>query len=434
MTAGGVRVPRARTLVVLATVATCSALLWLSRMYSFYFDEWTYITAAPDWSLTSFLQPHNEHPAILPQLLYAALLHTVGLRSYVPYMGLLLVAHAANVVLLFELVRRRAGDLVGLGAAMLLLFLGAAWEDLIWAFQVAWLASVAFGLGALLVTPSRPRLAAVLVLASLMFSGIGLFFAVAVTIQQALTDRRRRDLVWLGAVGVAALAWYIAFGRFAQHPNPPPTAGNLLVDPLYALWGLSQSAAGIIGEGGWVGAPLLVVAAGVVGWRWWRRGPDALAIGVATGLIAFYIVTGLTRAQLGVMQSGASRYVYVGAVMWLPLLADAARNLPWRRTWRPVLVACLFLACFNGTALLVSFAVARNVLMAREQADYAALSYERGDPCLNAAADPDPLVMPFVTPRLYYRAVDYFGDPATLPERDRASFEAALVNLRRAGC
>jgi hypothetical protein len=72
--------------------------------------------------------------------------------------------------------------------------------------------------------------------------------------------------------------------------------------------------------------------------------------------------------------------------------------------------------------------------MAREQADFAALSFERGDPCLNPAANPDPLVMPYVTARLYYRAVDYFGDPATLPIRDRASLEAALARLRKAGC
>src|SRR5262252_4447181 len=143
VTAGGVRVPRARTALIVATVAACSALLWTSRTYSFYFDEWTFITNAPGWTLASYFQPHNEHPSILSQLVYAVLLHTVGLRTYVPYMVFLLLAHAANVLLLFELVRRRSGDLVALGAALLLLFLGAAWEDLIWAFQMAWLASVA---------------------------------------------------------------------------------------------------------------------------------------------------------------------------------------------------------------------------------------------------------------------------------------------------
>jgi hypothetical protein len=434
MTAAGVRVPHARLIVILATLVVCSALLWLTRTFTFYFDEWTFITTAPDWTVATYFQPHNEHPSILFQLVYAALLHTVGLRSYLPYMALLLIAHGANVVLLFELVRRRSGDLAGVGAAALLMVLGAGWEDLLWAFQMAWLGSVAFGLAALLVLDRRPGLAAGFLGVSLMFSAIGLFFAVAATVQLALVPERRRDLRWMAPVAVALGAWYVVFGRFANHPNPQPTAANLLLDPLYALWGLSQSAAGVIGEGGWVGIPLLVIAVVAVAWRWRRHGADAFAIGVATGLVTFYLVTGLTRAQLGVQQSGASRYVYVAAVLWLILLADAARGLPWRGTWRPALVALLFLACFNSAALLFSFVAARTVLMAWEQADYAALSAERGDPCLNGAAGVDPLVMPFVTPAQYYRAVDHFGDPATVPVADHAAYAAAMARIRKANC
>ncbi|HXN89886.1 MAG TPA: hypothetical protein VN906_00210 [Candidatus Sulfotelmatobacter sp.] len=434
MTAADVRVPRARLIVILAALVVCSALLWLTRSFTFYFDEWTFITTAPDWTVATYFQPHNEHPSILFRLIYSALLHSVGLRSYLPYMALLLIAHGANVVLLFELVRRRAGDLIGVAAAALLLVLGAGWEDMVWAFQMAWLASVAFGLAALLVLDRRPALAAGFLGVSLMFSAIGLFFAVAAAVQLALAPDRRRDLRWLAPVAVVLAAWYVAFGRFANHPNPQPTAANLLLDPVYALWGLSQSAAGVIGEGGWVGLPLLVLAVLAVAWRWRRHGADAFAIGVATGLVAFYLVTGLTRAQLGVQQSGASRYIYVAGVLWLILLADAARGLPWRGTWRPALVALVFLACFNSAALLFSFVAARTVLMAWEHADYAALSAERGDPCLNSAGGVDPLVMPFVTPAQYYRAVDYFGDPATLPVTDQAAFAAALARIRKAGC
>jgi alpha-beta hydrolase superfamily lysophospholipase len=43
----------------------------------------------------------------------------------VPYTAVLLALHAASVVLLFELVRRRAGDLIGMASAALLLVLGA---------------------------------------------------------------------------------------------------------------------------------------------------------------------------------------------------------------------------------------------------------------------------------------------------------------------
>src|SRR5207253_6534769 len=151
------------------------AILWFSRAYTFYFDEWTFINTAPDWTLATYFQPHNEHPSMLFRAVYAALLNTVGLRSYVPYMTLLMLGHFANVLLLFELVRRRAGPAIAIAAAALLLTLGAGWEDVLWSFQMAWLASVACGLGALLVLESRSRipLAMALVAISLGFSAIG---------------------------------------------------------------------------------------------------------------------------------------------------------------------------------------------------------------------------------------------------------------------
>ena len=71
------------------------------------------------------------------------------------------------------------------------------------------------------------------------------------------------------------------------------------------------------------------------------------------GFLAFFLVAGLTRAQLGWQQSGASRYVYVAALLWLILLAEVARSMPWRGTWRPALAALAFLACFNSAVVLV---------------------------------------------------------------------------------
>src|SRR5438105_1621941 len=167
MTAADVRVPHARLIVVLAGVLVCSAILWLSRTYTFYFDEWTFISTAPDWTFSTFL-----------------------------------------------------------------------------------------------------------LAAALSFSAIGVVFATAAGVQLLLTPARRRQLLWLAPVAVALVAWYVAFGRFGTHPNPQPTAANLLVDPLYVLWGLSQSVAGLIGEGGWVGVPLLAAGSIALAWSWKRHGRD----------------------------------------------------------------------------------------------------------------------------------------------------------------
>jgi hypothetical protein len=439
VTVSEVRVPRARLLVILAALAVSATILLLTRSYTFYFDEWAFILTAPDWSWATLLQPHNEHPVMLTRAIYVVLLSTVGLRSYLPYMAVLLALHAASVVLLFEVVRRRAGELVALCCAALLMVLGAGWEDLLWAFQIQFVGSIACGLGMLLALlgPASRRnvlIAAALLTGSLMFSGVGLFFAVAAAVQLG-ASARRRDLIWFAPIGVALAAWFVAFGR-GGGPGTPLSLGDIAVLPLYVLWGLGTSVGGLIGVSGWAGLAVLVLAALAVAYVWRRGGVDPFALGIAAGVVSFYAVTGVIRVQFGYQQSDASRYTYVAAVFWLLLLADAARRLPWRGTWRPALVACLFLACFNSGVLLFEFAAAKTIQMQRQVADFEALAAERGDPCLDPNGAVDPLVMPVETsPALYYRAIDKFGDPsAGLPVVDRADFDQARANLQAPSC
>jgi hypothetical protein len=432
-------VPQARLIVVLIALAFSAALLWLTRGYTFYFDEWTFIMSAPDWTWATLLQPHNEHPVMLTRAIYGALLATVGLHSYVPYMAALLALHVASVTLLFEVVRRRSGDLVALASAALLLVLGAGWEDLLWAFQIQFVGSVACGLGMLLALDGQASrrnllIASALLTASLMFSGVGLFFGVAAVVQLGVSARRR-NLIWFAPVGVALAAWFVAFGR-GGGPGTPLSLGDIVTLPLYVLWGLGTSVGGVIGLSGWMGLAVLILAALAVAYAWQRGRLDLFALGIAAGLVSFYAVTGLIRVQIGYQQSGASRYTYVAAVFWLMLLAEAARRLPWRGTWRPALVACVFLACFNSGALLAEFVAAKSIQMQRQVADLQALAAERGDPCLDPEGTADPLVMPVETsPARYYRAVDRYGDPvASLLVVDKADFDLARANLLKPGC
>jgi hypothetical protein len=430
--AADVRVPAARWIVVGAAMAVCVVLLVATRTFTFYFDEWSFITTAPDWTLRTYFEPHNEHPVMLLRAVYALLLNTVGLRSYVPYMAALLIAHGATVVLLFEVVRRRAGELIALAAAALLLVIGAGWEDLLWAFQLSFVASAALGLAALLAADSRRApLAAALVAASLMFSALGLFFGVAVTVLLVLERERRGEALSLVPVGVALAVWYAVFGRSATDTGH--YAANVAGLPAYVAWGLAQSAGGLVGLSGWAAAGVAIASATAVAVTWWRRGVDAFAVGVAVGLVAFYVVTGVSRGQLGYQQAGAGRYVYVGAAFWLLLLADAARALPWHRTWRPALAAIVFLATFNSAVVLVEYTAAKTVQMQRQVADLQAYASARSDGCVQPNTLADPLVMPYAgTPAAYYRAVDRYGDPvAGLAVTDKADYEVARRNL---GC
>ena len=356
-------------------------------------------------------------------------------------MAVLLALHAANAVLLFELIRRRAGDAIAMAAAALLLVLGAGWENLLWAFQMSFVGSVACGLGALLalqrINGSRGSAPAIgLAGVSILFSGIGLVFAVAVGVQLAMEPARRRDLRWLAVLAVIVAAWYLDFGRTGAPTNPPPSATNIAIAPVYVLWGLGAAAAGLFGEGGWWGPAALVAAAVAVGWTWYRKPPDAFPLAVAAGMLSLYGLTGLTRSQFGIDQAASGRYVYEGAVFWMLLLADAAATLPWRGTWRPALAALVFLACFNSAALLFEYGTAKTVQMQREGADLQALNSLRGDPCLKPTGAVDLLVMPWVTsPPLYYRAVELYGDPAP-PGRvsDSADYSHARQNLLFTSC
>jgi hypothetical protein len=425
---------------MLAALFFSAAILWLTRGYTFYFDEWEFIISSPDWTWATLLQPHNEHPVMITRAIYAALLATVGLRSYLPYMAVVLALHAASVVLLFEVVRRRSGDLVALSAAALLVVLGAGWEDLLWAFQMQFIGSVACGLGMFLALLGRRRsrnlfVAAVLLTASLMFSGAGLVFGVAAVVQLAANSQRRRDLVWFAPTGIALAAWFFAFGR-SNEQGFNLSLADFAALPLYVLWGLGTSVGGLIGQSGWVAMGVLVLAALAVAYAWWKGGVDQFGLGIAAGVVSFYAVTGLIRVQIGYQQSGASRYTYVAAVFWLLLLGDAVRRAPWRGTWRPAIVACLFLASFNSGVLLFEFVAAKAIQMERQVADFQALAAVRGDPCLDPNGAADPFVMPLETsPALYYRAVDRYGDPArSLPVIDKADFDQARANLLKPGC
>jgi hypothetical protein len=101
-----------------------------------------------------------------------------------------------------------------------------------------------------------------------------------------------------------------------------------------------------------------------------------------------------------------------------------------------VLVACIFLACFNSGVLLYAYSVGKSVQMQREMADLQALASVRADPCLDPNGIVDQLVMPQVTsPPVYYRAVDRYGDPvAGLPAGRGADFDRGRANLEKPGC
>ena len=213
-----VRVPYAVPLALGMCAAAFGSILYLSRTFSFYYDEWDFVLAAPRWTLRSYFVPHSEHWYTFAAVVYELLFTAVGMRSYLPFTAALLLVHASVAFLLFLVVRRRSGDLLGLAAAAMVLFLGRGFENVLWAFQIGFLGSIAFGLAAiyLLDRPSSGRLRQAIACAGLLLSvassGVGLFFCAAVGVDLVLDPSRRRYLWTLAIPGAAYAAWYLELG------------------------------------------------------------------------------------------------------------------------------------------------------------------------------------------------------------------------------
>ena len=283
------------------------------------------------------LDPWVEELFAIPTLIYKALLGTFGMDSPAPFQLAAVVLFLASMVVLFVYVRRRAGPWIGLAAILPILFLGPAWDDLLFPFQMALFGSIACGVGAFLALERRDRAddiaATVLLIGSLFFFDLGIAFVAALTLEIALrADRLRRAYVVV--IPTAAwLVWYAGWGHTAQT--------NISLDdftrlPNYVFDGLASSLSSGLGLnltiGGlqtspldW-GRPLLVLAVGLGAWRVYRLGrpsprlPPTLAV-----LLGFWSLTALNASPLAPPTAG--RYQYIGIVLLMLVAAELVRGL-----------------------------------------------------------------------------------------------------------
>jgi hypothetical protein len=402
---------------------------------NFFYDEWDFVTGYRPGQATSILFPHNEHWSTIPILIWKLLFVLVGLRSHLPYEAVALGAHLACVFLLFALIRLRSGDVPAFFGALILLVLGSGVTNIIWAFQVTWTLSIAFGLLTLLLIESSPRavrpwrVAAIsgAMLASLMSSGIGLGFLVAATVELLLDRGRRRYLVALGVPIAAYLAWFLVFGAgLAGTPGAPcpscPTAfgtdvraigpGYLANVLTYASIGLRASAAGVVGLAGVAGLVvpglLLVLLAG----HWYVQGRiESWELATVAGLAAQFILIGLVRVRFGFGGAADSHYVYVGVVYFLPLVANSVKRLPWRGVWRVAVPAAFAIATVANAIQLVDQAISHTELMRTENAELRTVESFRGAPDMALNRPLDREIMPQLTASTYYAAIDVLGSP-----------------------
>jgi hypothetical protein len=324
---------------VLVTVGALIVLVWLGRDMTFYHDEYAFILLR-DLSWNGLFAPHNEHLSATLVLLYRTLLGTVGTVSYWPYLGVTFALHVVVAGIVYVVVRRETAAAWALGAMALMLMLGAGGDDILWAFQSGTVGATAAGMAAVVVAPRRPAVAAILLTLALATSGAGLAFLVGTGLHLLLT--RPRALPWLLLPVGLYLGWYLAFATSA-------VSAGLHGLPEYVLTGLSASAAGALGSTALiVGEVALLVLAFGLGRA--RSVPPVVLALLVSG-VAFFVIVGLVRAQLGAEQATAPRYVYIVAPSLIIAGAVLLARIP-KPIGNVVGVAVLVVALVGNTALL----------------------------------------------------------------------------------
>lgn len=324
-------------LLGLALVGSTVLLLLLMRDLTFFQDTWAFLMRRQEFTAGAFLDPHNEHIVVIPVAIEMLLVALFGMTSAAPEQVLLALLLAASAALLFVYARRRVGPWPALYAAVLLMFVGPAWQVLLWPFEIGFVGSVCFGIAALLALDRGDKRGDLVACASLVvaigFSSLGVAFVAGAAVD-VLQRRRSHGLSRAYVPGVPLLlfaAWWLGWGHTAEGHL---SLDNVLASPAYVFEGIASSLESLlglstigvdgIGEPVW-GRPLLIVLIAAIVLAQVRKPgfsprlwPAAAAMATSWLLTAVNFVPG--------REAYSSRYMYAGAAFVLLVAADLLRG------------------------------------------------------------------------------------------------------------
>lgn len=421
------------------SVVATGWLLYVGRYTTFFFDEWEFVIHRSGGLDEGVFSPHAGHPSLVPVAIYRGLFAVVGIRHYLPYRLVLLGLHVLVCALLFVYARRRVPLPLALTLATVLLFFGSAWNDLLWPFQIGYLASLAAIMGALLLLDRGDGVgdagACACLVVAVTSSSLGLPALAAVATQVGLSSRRLRRS-WIVVAPVVAYA-----GLVLSFPGGAGLTGkNLGEAPSYVAAAAAAVVRALFGVGTVIGGGVAIAGLALVLYLAWRdpgrRGPLAV---VAALPASFWVLTALARADLG--EPGASRYLYPGALFAFLVVAECARST--RR---------LGAAAVGGLTALTAVSLGVNVdplldgkrfltqVSVKLRAELAALEIA-GPALVDTMLRPEPVWAPDITAGRYFDVVDRLGSPtygaAELVRRskverydaDRVFYKAGLLRL-----
>jgi len=431
---------RIRVAFVLAAVVAFASILTLGFGMTFFADEWAFIEGRSLGDPTTWLPPHNEHWSTLPILLYRAMVETIGIGSYVPYLAVVAVLHVVVASLVYLLLEHSSGPRVALVGGVIVLFFGSGFENLFWGFQTGFIGSLAFGLAAMVITdrgPDRARVAivALLLLAAVMCSTIGVIVSIAVGVEWVM-DRRWRDAITAMLLpAIILLAWLVTVGRDGVLERDPLIQEALATVPGYVLRGLGNAAGAI------TGLPVIGVALAALvvplGLRRWRAGHlPARATGILVAIAVQYLLTGLVRGPLGAEFVDYTRYTYVAGILGMVALGNLLGpvRLPEHGRLRSAMVATLTIwltlsLSHNGQLLVLG----RDLFLERADLTRALVTVAL-DPAPPEGAQMDRSLVLVPAPVSLQRIVAAYGDPrgdALVPFAVRSIPEPILSEATR---
>jgi hypothetical protein len=410
-----------------AILASSVLILWQGRGTTFGGDDLFYFARLvqqdgavnqESFGLEYLLAPHNGHLQLVGKLIYEGLFATVG-ADYAVFRLVALAGFLACVVLFFLLCRPRIGEPASLLLCILLLFLGGAWEVMLWPFDLHTSLAVAAGLGALLALerdgPRADLACCLLLIASVLTIEVGLAFLGGVAVSVLLREDRWQRLWIVGAPATLYLAWAAwaeGFGQsdlvFTNLSHAAPSVASSLAATVGSLTGQIEH-----GEGVFAGlastteaAPVVaVIVAALIVWRLGRGDVQPSTwVFLATLLIYWGFIALANRAP------DSSRYIFPGALLLLLLGADLVRG---RRFGRGLLI---------GIAVVIAIALPANVLKLGDGrdaqvtdadasgAEYAMIELARGQVAADYLASADPQVLETApVPHIGLRAADYLA-------------------------
>jgi hypothetical protein len=325
-------------------VSAWALLFHLGHYFWFNGDEWDFLVNRDAGHLGDLLRAHNEHPSLLPILVYRLLWRGFGLGSYLPYQVPVVALHLTAATLLRAVMRRcNVNPWIATAAAAVFVLFGPGEENIIWAFQIGFTGSLVFGLAQLLLAdhtgPFGRRDWVALGMGGLGMLCSGFTPITAAVVGAVVLVRRGWRPALFQTAPLAALysAWWLLIGP-DQIMDPYRRAIDVGAI-IHFVWVGARATFVDLGGGNRVVAAAFAIVLVVGLYAAWRPLPRRerlrqaiMPLSLLAGGLVFLVVSGYGRWWIGPNAGNSSRYVHLVAAFSLPALAVAIDALT--RRWR----------------------------------------------------------------------------------------------------